>query len=150
MSDDPSDTSITSLVIPGICFVTFHLFLFFVFAFCLINLFSPLFFFFLNPRVSDLTSVIHQHEHEKTSRFPRASKNEHRGNRAQQRRQSSPRKIYAIISPDVLLAVFVMETDGKLNEQQGCWGGGGGGRQRVIHTCSTEDRAANGVDTRGG
>lgn len=47
-------------------------------------------------------------------------------------------KIYAIISPDVLLTVFVIETDGKLNEQQG------GERRRVTTGDSyLQSKAAN-------
>lgn len=47
--------------------------------------------------------------------------------------------IYVIISPDVLLTVFVIETDGKLNEQQG------GERRRVTKgdsylQCKAENR----------
>lgn len=45
-------------------------------------------------------------------------KNKYCGNKVQERSRFLW-KIYAIICPDVLLTVFVIETDGKLNEQQG-------------------------------
>ena len=53
------------------------------------------------------------------SRSESLKKKKYCGTKVQERRQSSLWKIYAVICPDVLLTVFVIETDGKLNEQQG-------------------------------